>query len=418
MKVVIINTKRWGGGAAHAALQLQFSLREKGVEAHFFCLYCGEATSGVSCLCRSRRLAKWITTLDRLPLKIGYRRRLRSMFSLNWASNGALQRMRKLQPDIVHLHWPNMGFIPTRALAGLTCPVVWTLHDSWAFTGGCHLPGDCTSYRAQCGRCPELGSSFRFDLSRLGHWNKQRVYPRVELTVVTPSSWLACCARESSLLRDKQIVVIPNGIDFETFRLYPPSELRETGILKSSRQLILFGAMGALSDNNKGFDLLLETLRHFRAKGGVADLAVFGADRLPEGVDRDLLGGGEVKLLGEIHDPVCLARIYAAADVMVVPSRSENLPFTVLESLACGTPVAAFDVGGISEILTQKECGYLATPYNCEELAEGILGILQRASDSGDCRELLHELMQSRYSLDTLAERHLDLYRGLLSQGR
>lgn len=417
MRVVIVNTKQWGGGAAHAAGLLQRTLIDSGTDTHFFCLHCDERQSGVSCLCASRRQAKLLTTLDRFPLKMFHRRRSRALFSLNWTPNASLNHIQRLQPDIVHLHWINFGFIPIRDLAKLGVPIVWTLHDSWPFTGGCHIPGDCTSYVEQCGVCSQLGSGSRFGLSRIMHWHKRQIYPHLNLTVVSPSNWLADRARESTLLRDKRIEVIPNGIDLTSFPLQSKREAKKMAGLDPSRPLVLYGAMNALTDSNKGFDLLLEALRHLKAMGGKTDLAVFGADRLPVGVAQELLGSGMVHLLGEIRESDQLARFYAAADVMVVPSRSENLPYTVIESLACGTPVAAFAVGGIPELVNRGEHGVLASPFDCRQLAEGIIKLLQRdTAVSEQCSRVMRTSMENKFSTGLQAIRYMHLYQELLQE--
>lgn len=417
MKVALVNTKPWGGGAAQATRLLQRSLGDRGIDAVYFCLHCGENHPGMHCFCTSRRQAKWTTTLDRLPLKIWHRHRPRTLFSLNWAPNSSIRQLQQLQPDIVHLHWINFGFIPLRGLLKIRKPIVWTLHDSWPFTGGCHLPENCSAFVEKCGECPQLGSSFKFDLSRICHVLKQSVYPQLNLTIVSPSNWLADRARKSSLFRGTRIEVIPNGIDLTKFRLQSKREAKNKVGFDPDRRLIVYGAMSALTDFNKGFDLLLEALHHFKAMGGTADLAVFGADRLPDGFDSRILGDGRVHLLGEIREPDHLANVYAAADVMIVPSRSENLPFTVMESLACGTPVAAFAVGGIPELVNRVEHGILADPFDCRQLAEGIISLLQRdAIVAEQCSKIMRTSMEEQFSTGLQAKRYQLLYQELLQE--
>ena len=156
-------------------------------------------------------------TLDSLPL-IFYPKRKALVYSPAFFPDSIHAKVGALSPDIIHLHWIASGFLRLETHRYFNRPLVWTLHDSWAFTGGCHIPFDCTRYKEHSGRCPALASKSEHDLSNWIWWRKRKAWKDLRFTVVTPSRWLANCARASSLFRDIRIEVIPNGINVSLFK--------------------------------------------------------------------------------------------------------------------------------------------------------------------------------------------------------
>ena len=163
---------------------------------------------------------------EELPLHSYSSRQLHNFSSARVPGRGVGEAAR-LSPDIVHLHWIPQGFVHIESLKKLGCPIVWTLHDSWPFTGGCHLPGECTRYENECGACPVLGSTKNNDLSRRVWQRKRRSYPVDHLTVVAPSRWMEAKAKASSLLKNCTFVVIPNGVDVRIHRPGDQTSARE-----------------------------------------------------------------------------------------------------------------------------------------------------------------------------------------------
>ena len=273
-----------GGGAAHAAIRLHQTFRQIGIPATMSpsqtqrrCEY--PDSEG----CRRHNWTSALLTsylLDRRPLSFYPHRQKDRYFSLNWFPTGIAGQVRALNPDVVHLHWIGQGFVPVGALRRFQRPLVWTLHDQWALTGGCYWTYDCRGYEDQCGCCPQLGSTSSHDLSRWNLRRKRDHWRGLDLTIISPSRWLAECARQSSVFKNFPVEVIPNGIDPEIFRPLDQHAARAQLNLPQDRQLILFGAVASTSAHAKGFHLLQPALHQLAAQGWAsrADLVIFGND--------------------------------------------------------------------------------------------------------------------------------------------
>jgi glycosyltransferase involved in cell wall biosynthesis len=277
----------------------------------------------------------------------------------------------------------------------------------WALTGGCHYAGECERYKDSCGACPELGSEKEKDLSRKFWRRKKEAYNGLNLTIVTPSRWLAECARQSSLLRDFPVKVIPNGLDLELFGPVDRRAARDKLGLPVDKKLILFGAVSSTSDRRKGFHLLQPALRHLSANRTSKDveLLVFGAAEPENPPDFGL----PARYLGTLSDEEELALLYGAADVCAVPSLQDNLPNIVAEAMACGTPCVAFDIGGMPDMIEHKRNGYLARPFDAEDLARGMAWVLQQ--ENLNPRQTAEEMLE----LTLASKRYKNLYEDLIT---
>lgn len=312
--------------------------------------------------------------------------------------------------DIVHLHWVHEGFFTPWSLERLRGPIVWTMHDTWPFTGGCHYTATgCERYSQRCGCCPELCSSREHDLSRL-HWvMKKRAINAISPVVVSPSREYARRAQQSGMLGNCRVEVIPNGLDTDVFRPIPQGQARDLLRLPRDEKLILFGAVSATTDPNKGFDLLQQSLRYLQEKKSFRFSAViFGAENSGQQLPCPAF------FLGRLHDPLTLALAYSAADVFVCPSRQENLPNTIMEAMACGTPAAAFAVGGIPDLVEDGVTGLLAEPYDTIALAHAIDRLLCDPDMAIRMGSVAREKAIREYSLPVLAKRYVELYESIL----
>jgi len=340
----------------------------------------------------------------------------KTIFSPAWLpfSNIPTQ-INSISPDIVHLHWVCDGMLRIEDLKRINKPIIWTLHDMWAFTGGCHYNEGCERHVEACGNCPQLNRSGKNDLSRSVSRRKKKAWSKLDITIVTPSNWLAKCAKESSLFKGWRIEVIHNGLNLNLFKPINKSTAREIWDLPQNKKLILFGAMSATSDHRKGFDLLYEEIEQLTAKwSGKAELVVFGSSEPENPPDFGL----SVHYLGRLHDDVSLSLLYAAADVMVTPSRQDNLPNTVVESLACGTPVVAFDIGGMPDMIEHQINGYLAKPFDVSDLSVGIDWVL---SDENRHKELCLKARGKAvtcFDIKKKAKQYAELYEDVISTKR
>ena len=414
MKVVIMNTADIEGGAARCAQRLHHGLRQAGQDSTYFVQKKdGPDVDVVTANTWSQRLfADLRPGIDRIPMRL-YRNRQRAPFSTGLMGSFSMEPILTLDPDIVNLHYVGEGFLPIRSLANINKPIVWTLHDSWPFTGGCHLPGDCEAYEKSCGKCPILRSKTSNDLSWWILRNKINQWSDLNLTIVADSSWLADCARRSSLFSKLRIESINPGLNLNSYAPLDRATARSILSLPQGKKLILFGAMHSTVDPNKGFQLLLPALQHLSKTplGAEAEVLIFGASR-PASVPNF---GMPSHYLGRLHDDISLAVLYSAADVMVVPSIRESFGQTASESMACGTPVVAFAATGLLDIVTHKHNGYLAKPYDPLELAQGIEWVLSREkSDSISLAENARKTAVAQFSIKDMTASYVDLFQDIL----
>ena len=280
--------------------------------------------------------------------------------------------LKKIDYDVLHLHWINQQFVSINQLPK-DKPIIWTLHDSWAFCGVCHCFLDCKRYETACGNCPLLHSGKENDLSNKVWRKKARVYKRLNLHIVAPSQWLGDCAKKSTLLRQFPVTVIPNCLDVETFRPYNEEEFSsrwaELRAEKSNKKYIFYGALHAVKDKIKGFSHLISALKVLEKQGADdIELVVFGAKKSQLGLDLSI----PIHYVGYVSRIDELVSLYNIADVMVVPSLSEAFCQTASESMACELPVVAFRCTGVQEVVDHGVNGYLAEPRNANDLAKGI----------------------------------------------
>jgi len=398
MNVIHLNKHEATGGAAVAAKRLHEGLREVGVDSSMLV----ERKSTDDDLVRSRsRLPFGASSIARFLLDEIYVRRANG-FSSGMIPSRAARTIATEAPDVAHLHWVGDGYLSIDDIGRIDAPIVWTLHDMWPVTGGCHYPGECTRYQETCGSCPVLGSDDGDDLSSAIHRRKRELWDDSSFHLVAPSSWIASRAAESSVLPDTSVTVIPNGIDTDQYCPDPDGG----SPIDTDRTTILFGAVSATSDPRKGYDLLTEALQELDDPSSYTCI-VFGDE------DAEL---GDVDIPTESFGflpEADLIRLYAACDVMVVPSRYESFGQTAVEALACGTPVVSFDATGPRDIVTHRETGYLAEPYSTADLRAGIEWVTESADRQRELGAAARRDAVERFDIETVAARYAALYDGM-----
>lgn len=437
MKVLYINTSSNYGGAARAAMRIMRGVKQNGVEAEMFVLQKGIASDDVIPLARFvpkniiYRICDWVAHKIKNKWQHyrwhRYKKTKQNVYMSDLRSTRLHGALQKLDYDIVHLHWVNQRFIGLDDLVKIHKPIIWTLHDSWAFCGVCHYFIDCEKYQTHCGACPMLGSEKEKDLAYEVFEKKLEAYKDLDLHIVTPSKWLGESAKKSVLLNRFPVHVIPNCIDTDLFRPLSKDEIvsiadREENAMvrrvfseatkekKIAKPIILYGAIQAATDRIKGFESLLSALRLLDKHGFAANLVVFGANaqELPLSFDNI-----EVSFVGYIHNSQVLAALYSMADVMVVPSLTENLSNTIMESLSCGTPVVGFDIGGNSDMIEHKKNGYLAKERDCEDLANGIRWCMEH-NEEGLLSKQAREKVLANYTIDIVSNQYKRLYESMI----
>ena len=413
MKSLLINTSDISGGAARAAYRIHKGLQGMGIDSKM--LVQTKLSDDKTVMDPGNKLKKGLALLRPTfdsAFKNLFSGGSKTIFSPAWLPFSNIHsQIKSIAPDIVHLHWICGGMLRIEELKRIKKPIIWTFHDMWAFTGGCYYNAGCEQFQQDCGDCPQLNISSKNDLSWSILRRKKKAWAGLDITIVTPSNWLAKCAKNSSLFGGHRVEVIHNGLDLNLFKPINKTTARKIWDLPINKKLILFGAMDATSDYRKGFDLLYKGLKQLAAKwSNKAELVVFGASEPENPPDFAL----PVHYLGLLHDDVSLALLYSATDVMVVPSRQDNLSNTVVEPLSCGTPVVAYDVGGMPDIIDHKLNGYLAKPFDTSDLAAGINCVL---SDENRHKELCikaREKAMNCFDIKKVAGQYAELYREVL----
>lgn len=417
MKILQLSTSDINGGAARAAYRLHQGLQRINVHSQMLVqakqsddsrVIGSRTNSGIGQTVTGLRLI-----LDELPLKF-YPNRKRTTYSLQWLPDTINAKITQLNPDVINLHWINLGYLKIETIAKFNKPIVWTLHDMWAFTGGCHYSQDCDRYTASCGACPQLHSRKDWDLSRWVWQRKAKAWRNLNPTIIALSSWLAKCATSSSLFKELRIKLIPNGLDTQRYRPINRQVARDLLNLPQDKQLILFGSLEATSDQRKGFHLLqpaLQDLSKSKWQDGL-ELVIFGASQPETSVDF----GFKAHYLGTLNDDLSLALVYSAADVFVLPSTQENLANTVMEAIACGTPCVAFSIGGMPDMIEHQKNGYLAQPHQIEDLAQGIAWVLENRERHQKLSYRAREKAEQEFTLEIQACRYLSLFTEILAE--
>jgi len=419
MKVLLISKARSGGGAALAAYRLLLALRKQGVDVKMLVQEDGNEEEGIFSTTHSA-LKRWINfmrfVLERLVFFTQERSpAVRFHFSLANTGEDLTKNPHFLDADIIHLHWINAGFISLRTLKKILKsgkPVIWTFHDEWTFTGGCHLALDCQAFSQQCGMCPYLRRPGRKDLSTRIWRRKEKLFRNFEFRVITPSNWLHSRVRSSSLLSNFKLQVIPNVVDTSLFRPVDKSESSRRLGLKSETRYILFGA-ASMKSAFKGFDYFREAVNIIHRELGNnvnVEILLFGKS------DDDVANVFPLKTrhAGIVKKAEDMADLYSVADVYVNPSLQESFGYTIFESMLCGTPVVGFKIGAISEIILHKENGYLADNKSVEDLADGIMWIL-RSANPDMISERARSTMLERFHEEDTSKAHISLYQSIIT---
>jgi len=401
MKVLLLNTYPQGG-AGIASGRLLTALQAQGTDAQLL----NAADAG----------NRWPFYAERLSF-LPYERDKSVRFSFSLANFGKDLRQHPLvkAADVLHLHWINQGFLSLKNIAQLATlgkPIVWTLHDIWAFTGGCHIH-TCDHFQQSCGNCPYLRHPAPDDLSHRIWLAKKRYFPS-NIHFVTCSDWLQGMAESSSLLANYQITSIPNPINTAIFQPISETERAafraEKGIMPTAK-VVLFVAM-KISEPHKGFRFLQEALQKLKASHPHIPLEIMVIGKS----DPAAMAGlpYPVHTLGLMQEAEKLARIYAAADVFVTPTLADNLPNTVMESLACATPVVGFRTGGVPEMVGHQTEGYIADQGDSGALAEGIRWVLSGEKPLAELRRAARQKVERTYANAVVAGQYLDLYGRIL----
>ena len=395
------------------------SLKNNGIKAKL--LVRDKQTDQISVVGLKRSwLHVWKFMWERIVIWKANRFKKNDLFAVDIANTGTdITSLPEFQQaDVIHLHWINQGMLSLNTIRKILTsgkPLVWTMHDMWPFTGVCHNAADCERWKQGCGLCPQLKKPQHKDLSACVFNRKLSTYAHGRFTLVGCSQWLAGLAAQAPLLKEQQVVSIPNPIDTD---FYAPvgteemptdkAELRKQLNLPADKRLLLFTAF-KVTDPKKGIDYLIESIcmlcnerPELRNK-----LAIVLA-----GKEADKLTGAfpvEAVSMGYVESEEQMRQLYQAADLLLMPTLMDNLPNTIVEAMACGVPCVAFGVGGVPQMIDTGVNGFLAEPQNALDFAQCIQRALDSHSYTALCRNARIKALTA-YSEKTVAESYLEIY--------
>lgn len=424
MKIVHISTFEIQGGAARATYRLHQGLLTIGKDSRILCLYKASSDSLVS-QHHTNIYQKESQSCDLIQkYYIDYNRTeiSNTLFSLGYSGHDLSHCEIVKDSEIINLHWVTSGFLSPltiRQLIELGKPVVWTFHDMWAFTGGCHYSAGCEGYQQDCYSCPQLQKDF-YKLPYHLLQDKIELFSHLNLVIVTPSQWLTECVKKSKLFRHHQVETIPYSLDENVFYPRDKNEAKQKLNINPEIFILLIGAMTG-KETRKGFSQLFRYLKLLKTDTNINHLITNGRIKIGcFGEPSDTLKELEIEVInwGNINEEQDLSLIYSAADIFILPSLEDNFPNTMLEAMSCATPVMSFAVGGMIDLIKDDINGVLIPPYNLDLMAKKIIELINnpekcRIMGINARREIL-----INYRLSIQAEKYSNLYNDLLTQGK
>tara|TARA_A100001011_G_C14279977_1_gene831127 strand:- start:885 stop:2120 length:1236 start_codon:yes stop_codon:yes gene_type:complete len=410
MKIIHL-TYADSGGAHNAVHRIHQALQKKNIDSK---LWVNRSSLNDSTVKPVNRINKLVNDFRRHLIKSSLVKTLKTknkiIHSPSILPSRWVKQINVSDADIIHLHWVQDEMLSIKDISMIKKPIVWTLHDMWAFCGAEHYANN-SRWREGYNSNNRPNYESGFDLN-LWTWQRKKKYWKKPIRIVTPSRWLANCVSESKLMSNWPVQTIPNPIDTDIWKPMDKKFAREEFNFPLDVSLILFGAMGGGKDPRKGFDLLLKSLKNLKnvLKTKKLELVVFGQNKIKSQIDI----GFPIHYIGHLQNNLRLKAAYNAANVMIVPSRQDNLPSTAIEAQACGTPVVSFNVGGLTDIIIHQKTGYLAKKFDTNDLANGIRWVLDKQEDSKKLNYNSRERAIEKFSETKISDDYLNIYKKLL----
>lgn len=407
MKVLFISTYDIQGGAAIAASRLLHAMQDAGCDASM--VVRSRQGNGTKVFTAGNKKANQFRFYEERGIIYLHNRLSREhLFDISIANTGI--PVTKLpafkEADVIHLHWVNQGMLSVNEIGEILASgkkIVWTMHDMWPFTGICHYAGSCNAYTVGCSHCPYLKKPSRRDLSYTVYRQKQSAYCKGNITFTACSYWLKGLAKQSPLTQGHKVISIPNPIDTGIYLPKDKNAIRDRIGLPKDKKIVLFAAMKA-SDKRKGIDYLIDAARMITQQRN--DLLFLIA-----GTNGDEIAGQfalPTHSTGFIA-PDDMPDLYNAADLFVTPSLQDNLPNTIMEAMACGTPCIGFHTGGIPEMIDHRRNGYVANYQDAQDLANGLLWTLFEADTDVLSSNARRKVMEE-YTQEKVAQQYREIY--------
>jgi len=413
MKIALFNYSDNDGGAARATQRIHFSLINQGINSTLYVEKKTQSNNSIK-LNPNSNSNKSIFTLFKAKLVS----KLLKIFSFDFNSYKSIALTDSKWPDfinnssvdIVHLNWINAEMMSIEDVAKISKPVVWTFHDMWPFLGSNHLADFVPTYKNISNYKKNILEKF-INIDQWTYLRKKKNWTK-PFQIVTPSKWLEKCVKQSDLMRNWPVVTIPHAINTNFWHPIKKKDAKKILGIENSTKIILYGADGGTKSPNKGFDLLIKSLKKINKKTNNITLCIFG-------------NANKAKVEGLIKFPIInygvikndekLKVIYNAADVCAVPSRQESFCQVALEAQSCGTPVVAFSIGGLKDIVQHKKTGYLASAFNTNELSFYLDYCLSNPKILLKMGFCARQRVLNLFSMSSVGKKYINLYKKILS---
>jgi glycosyltransferase involved in cell wall biosynthesis len=415
MKILHISPDENGGGAAKAAYRLHEALRASNIDSQMLVLK--KLTNHSSIHVAPNLISiKFRLKCQKILKKIwkkfspAFESNNPTLHSEGIENRGLIHLINSFDADIVNLHWIN-GMLSIQDIGRIAKPIVWTLHDMWPFCGAEHYTPDHPNARFITGylESNRPGDESGPDINRFT-WERKKKLWNTPMNIIAPSLWMQGCIQSSSLMRGWPCIQIPNPIDTEFWK---PLDRVSSRTIKNlpNNKLIAFGAMGGSQNYYKGFQLLIDALKHLQDKNLGLELVVFG-ESTPKNFPSINF---PIHYMGNLDDEN-LRLIYNSVDALLIPSRMDNLPNTGVEAMSCGTPVVAFNTGGLSDIVTHQKTGWLANAYDTEDLATGIEWVIENSTRQQELSRQARIFAINTFSYKKIAATYASSYHEILKR--
>jgi glycosyltransferase involved in cell wall biosynthesis len=406
LEILFISTYTSIGGAARATLRIFDSLKSLPLRLKMFT---------ASKLTHNENIYQVLSTNDNLKLKFAFEilKTIRAhteeqhkiLISYGQASAGVVDQINADSSNIVHLHWV-CNYLSIQDIARINKPVIWTLHDMWPFGGIEHInyDSDAFFYTHSIQNHVENSKSLEVFKEKVDAWQNKN------FTIVAPSNWLASCAKKSILFHMCDIQVIPIPIDTIFWRPLNYDESKSNFPFDPTKFQILFIGQNMINDSNKGWDLILESLKHLINDSNLNfELILVGHEgEIPQDLPFSVLS------LGNIKQDNILVQLYSAVHVLAMPSRNEAFSLVTCEAQACGLPVVGFKIGGIPDIVVHQKTGWIAKPFDTYDFAKGIEWVLKDQQKRKKLSLMAREHSIQHFSNEVISKKYNELYKNMV----
>ncbi len=404
MKIGLFNYSDNLGGAARASYRIHKSLINQGIKSNLY--VSKKSIPDISIQESPNKFDRYFSNL-RPQLVSKFIKlmnpKINSYSSISILPSNWPKFINSSDIDVVHLNWINAEMMSIEDIAKISKPIVWTLHDMWPFLGSKHL-----SKKTDLIELTKIKKiSFFKNLFNIDNWtyNRKKKSWTKPIQIVTPSKWLENCVIESELMKDWPVTTIPHPIDTDFWKPYSDKHFRSRFNINNNKKILIYGADGGIESKNKGFDLLLKSLEKMEDYFNDFVLCVFGEDKPIK-----LKTNFPIINLGRITNDKKLRQIYCASDLCIVPSRQESFCQVALEAQSCGTPVLAFSIGGLIDIVDHKNTGYLANPFDTELFSHYIKSFIKN-KNVDHLRINARKRVEKLYSMSTVAKKYINIYK-------